>query len=771
MEFLNPGMLILAGAAAAPVILHLIMRQAPKHIVFPALRFIRQRQESNRRRFRLRHLLLLLLRAMALALLAFALARPSLTASGLSASQESPVTAVLVIDTSPTMAYEEENRTRLQEAQEIAGWLLDEIPSESQVAVIDSRIDSNVFQVDLSEARKFVSELNVTNVPSRFDSAIEAAWKLVKTGDHDAKEIYIFTDLARGGWPSESATRLAEFAKENPGVGVQVVDVGMPDPQNTRLSRLQLSKQTIAPSQDVRMRVGVERIGQVNQSSAQLYLVDETGAANMVDQKSINFGPGGSAEVEFLLRNLKTGTHQGEVRLSSSDKLAIDDRRYFTIEAKPPWPVLLAAPGPQDNVDYIVDPLYNALAPELYRQRKQESFDGKALDQAQIPAAELSQYAVVALVDPRPVSTDAWEELRKYVENGGSLAIFLGRNAGNGESFNTPAAQAVMPGELAEVATWPGRDVHLDTLENRAAMLTNLRDFEVPWSEIWIYRAWKFKGLYEGVRTIAQYTNQEPAILERVVGKGRVIVMTTPVSDDIQRPDDRNYQGWNSLVNELIPWPFVVLVNEMFYDLAGKTDETLNFLAAPGMTAVLHVSRDAGIFRYQLTPPEGKPSFRDTNPADERILISSIEEIGNYRLELKEKGFERGFSVNLSAEQTDLERIETSTIAAFFGGREIPVARSTDELKRNVTFTHYGQELFPWLMIIIVIVTGVEHVLANRFYGMREPPAEEKPLWARLGDFPSQGEAGASPDGVPPADTNGAEIGAPDERSVPTANV
>ena len=78
MTFLNVALLSGAGLVAIPIILHLIMRQRPKLLEFPALRFIRKRYDTNQRRLRLRHLLLLLLRAGAIALLALALARPSI---------------------------------------------------------------------------------------------------------------------------------------------------------------------------------------------------------------------------------------------------------------------------------------------------------------------------------------------------------------------------------------------------------------------------------------------------------------------------------------------------------------------------------------------------------------------------------------------------------------------------------------------------------------------------------------------------------------------
>ena len=62
MDFVNPAILAGAGLAAIPVVLHLIMRQQPRLLEFPALRFLQVRQQANQRRLQLRQLLLLALR-------------------------------------------------------------------------------------------------------------------------------------------------------------------------------------------------------------------------------------------------------------------------------------------------------------------------------------------------------------------------------------------------------------------------------------------------------------------------------------------------------------------------------------------------------------------------------------------------------------------------------------------------------------------------------------------------------------------------------------
>ena len=61
MGFLSPALLAGAGLIVVPIILHLIMRRQPQRITFPALQFLKQRQQANRRRLNFRHLLLLAL--------------------------------------------------------------------------------------------------------------------------------------------------------------------------------------------------------------------------------------------------------------------------------------------------------------------------------------------------------------------------------------------------------------------------------------------------------------------------------------------------------------------------------------------------------------------------------------------------------------------------------------------------------------------------------------------------------------------------------------
>ena len=139
MAFVFP--ILLGGLAliGLPVLIHLILRQKPKTLPFPAFRFLLKRHKTNLRKLRLRHLLLLALRILIIAIICFALTRPRLTNQSLGLSRDRPVAAVLVFDTSYSMEYKtSEGITRLEEAKKRGLEVLHELPEGSRVAILDT---------------------------------------------------------------------------------------------------------------------------------------------------------------------------------------------------------------------------------------------------------------------------------------------------------------------------------------------------------------------------------------------------------------------------------------------------------------------------------------------------------------------------------------------------------------------------------------------------------------------------------------------------------
>ncbi len=733
LEFVNPMLLLGVAAAAVPIVLHLIMRQQPRWLEFPALRFVKLKQEANRRRLKLRHLILLALRVAALCFLAAALARPSLKTSGGGIDQEAPVAAALVFDTSPRMMYRDQNQTRIQAALELGRWLLGELPEESQVAVMESRLGAAVFQVDLGAAKDRIDRLEPTALPQPLVSVLQEAAELLKTSELAQKEIYVFTDLTAPSWGEQNVPRLHERLQQLTSVGIHVIDVGVAGAKNYALGDVRLpAGQVIAKNSPLRVEVDLSRRGEGGSRKVDLYLPSlggVQGAAAPLAPRAVQVAEvanGQSQTLDFRLGGLETGTHQGWLRIAGEDGLSFDDVRHFTVEVMPAWPVLVLAPSPAEDYAFF---LTGVLAPDLFRLNDQARFKPDVVALDGLSNLDLQKYAAVYVLDPKPLAPEGWRKLRDYAAGGGGLAIFLGRNAEAVDSFNQASAQEVLPGRLAQQARRLGGDLYLSPDSYNHPLLTKFktRSGAVPWDGYPVFRYWQLEALHEGTNTLLAYSDGQPALLEHPLGQGRVLTMTTPISDEAAN------NPWNLIPTgtlEFDPWPFVMLMDGLSSYLVGSTDGQLNYYA--GQTAVLHLDPAQRITSYLLTAPpreaadpresrvSEEPLRRSVDLKQQAIVESSTERPGNYRVraggETSESRIDRGFSINLPPEASDLTRIDKEQLAKIFGKFDFRLAASREEVVRDIGENRVGREMFPLLIFLVALVLGAEHILANRFY-------------------------------------------------------
>lgn len=714
MTFVNLS-LFLGGTAfvALPIVLHLIMRQRPKRLEFPALRFVRKKHDANRRKLRLRHILLLLLRAAAVGLLALALARPTVDFAGSLGSQEAPVAAALVFDAAPRMDYRHDNRSRLQLAQELGAWLAAQLPQESQIAVLDTRPGRAAFQIDAAAAKQRIERLETVANSQPLTGPIDEAFRLLDTSELTHWEIYAFTDLSLSAWPSEAVARMRERIEELSrrtaraiDLDVYLIDVGVENPTNYALGQIRLSGQVLSSRSALKLETELLRIGPGGKRTVELHMLDETGNLRKRRGQSYTLEADESRRVEFFVGGLGPGTHQGILRVLGEDGLAADNSRYFTVEVKPPWQVLVVAPQPASRYALY---LREALAPAVFRKRGQARFDCRVLPVGELLKHPLDDYAAVCLLDPTPLQPAVWKKLHVYAAGGRGVAVFLGRKASRADSFNAPMAQKLLPGKLlgqvdtpdGDVCLWPGSGGH--------PALAGLRRIagSVPWRAFPVFRFWRCEDLHEDVSVVLPYNDEygRPAVLERPLGEGRVLTMTTPISDDPNR------EPWN-----LLPigdaWPFGMLANGMLLYLVGSSDQQLNYFA--GLTAELQLQPGRRDAAYTLFAPDGSTLPLTADLAEQILRYSSTDQVGNYRVKAGgETVVDRGFSVNLAPPQTRLDRIPKQELSEML---PYQVARTRDQIERNISTARVGRELFPLLILLMAMALAAEHVVANRFY-------------------------------------------------------
>ena len=117
MSFLAPAFLLLAGAAAIPLLVHLLRRRMDQRVEFPAARYLARAERENSRKLRLRNLLLMLLRVLAVLLVAAAAARP---VGRLAGTGHAPTAVAIVVDNGLSSSAIHNGRPVLEELKDAA---------------------------------------------------------------------------------------------------------------------------------------------------------------------------------------------------------------------------------------------------------------------------------------------------------------------------------------------------------------------------------------------------------------------------------------------------------------------------------------------------------------------------------------------------------------------------------------------------------------------------------------------------------------------------
>ena len=800
MTWANLGILGVGGLLlCVPVILHFMFQPKPVSVDFPALRFLKQKQQTTRSRMRLKHIALLLVRCLLIALLALALAGPSVASSvlgnwvtlggvglsgliiglvavaaffrekknwlligilgavllghlafgGISLSKilnseetnligdrQAPVAALIVMDTSPRMELEFENETRLQKAQSIGQWLVTQFPNDSQVCVAPTTADGVFFSVDVGAADRRVAKLKTSFSGVKIPSKIAEGVDLLETSNMDRKEIYIVTDLTTESWTGENTKKLLRQLKRYPEYSLFVIDVGVESPFNYSLAPLQLSASEVSTNGELNLRTEIRRSGGAGQRTVKMEVEKIDPSRPVVrDQKTlfptevyapqskvVEVRENGSAGVEFeFSQSLTTGTYHGSIGIEGQDGLAIDDRRYFTFRVSPPRNTLVVQPA---NVAKVMEIL---LAPSRSVAEGTNRFECEVVTQTEFNQMnDFKRYDAVFVMDPKPIADDRWELLQRFVENGGGLGLFLGPNANNkgfiDPAFTSEIAQRVIGGRLEQ--QWYDETDQLTLSppsETSHPIFKPIRGSEttILWNRFPITKFWGFEQDSAAdappTQILMRYTNREPAVVERTLGKGRVLTMTTPVTEPGFIPDRKS---WNVLLggSGLNPAPLYLLLQGIVTHLVQSDADSLNVQV--GQVSTLQNDLRQFPDSYQVfSPIQDKPPT-NLNSVDNQIRFRFNDAPGHYRFRgvFDDQVMLRGFSSNLPLAATNLTRIGAGDLDEILGPGRYQLATDQSEITRQQGTTRRGQELYPFVVVMMLLILGLEYLMSNRFY-------------------------------------------------------
>jgi hypothetical protein len=211
-------------------------------------------------------------------------------------------------------------------------------------------------------------------------------------------------------------------------------------------------------------------------------------------------------------------------------------------------------------------------------------------------------------------------------------------------------------------------------------------------------------------RTLARFSDDSgaPALVERAVGRGRVLLFASTV--------DMDWNDWARAVDG----SYVVTLLEMVQYLARRDDVASSIPAGEKLAVSLAPDRyePRVIFRPPDGAEESSVEVRATAAAvaaDEPIRLEGpvATRIGTYRAELtrRDGGVESlPLCVNLDAAESDLTAASRSELDMALGSIPREYLDAANALRRQSE--NARRELWPTLLSLLILVLMAEHVLA-----------------------------------------------------------
>jgi hypothetical protein len=624
---------------------------------------------ASTRHRRFDYILLLSLRLLLLLMLILAFANPFINRD--SASQASNRLVLLVIDNSFSMRA----GTRLADAKTAAMNVLSgKGAARAQVAA-------------------FGAQMRLMTQPIEDQSALRAAVQAIQPGDghgsfgelaravrgmaeavHTPIELHVFSDMQRGNLAAtfsdmalpSNVTLMTHpvIAKAQPNWTVESVD-----------AQGQVWGKDAKP---VRVQAVIAGYGTpAAQRSASLVVNGKTTAT-----KSVVVPANGRATVEFPALEVPYGFSRCEVKIDAADGFPADDLHRFAVQRSDPQKVLLI-----HNYGDSRSPLYVGAA---LSAAAQSAFTLESINVTEAADRKPSNYAFVILSDLNTLPSLLENSLTQYVRSGGSLFIAAGTSAGARSQIPIFGAHIAQTRDYSRV---PDRYMGVGSSDSSHPAVAKTGG----WPGVKFFYALDVDtgAGPDAARVIVRLGDQTPLLLEKRIGEGRAILLTS---------------GLDNLTNDFPLAPaFVPFIEQTARYLAGSERQGGARLVDAFLELRNAKEQGQGV---EVTDPDGKRPLTLGEAASAQSL--QLTEAGYYQIRLA-NGRQDEVGVNPDPKESNLDVIPDDVLALWKGNG----ANISQEASAPVpaAANRTPQTLWWYVMLLVLASAVTESVIASRYLG------------------------------------------------------
>jgi hypothetical protein len=657
----------LAGLAglALPVYLHLLKRQTTTPKPVSSLMFFESRTQSSIRHRRLRYFLLLSLRVLLLLLLILAFANPFINRNA--AALASQRLMLLVVDNSFSMRA----GTRLADAKDAAVKALSgKGAARGQVAAFGSQLRLMTQPIeDPGALRAAIAAIPPGDGHGNFGELARAVRAMAESV-HTPIELHLFSDMQRG----DMAATFSDMALPANVKLVTHAVVSKAQPNWTVESVDAPGQVWGKDAKPVHVQAVIAGYGTpAAQRTASLVVNGKTTAT-----KTVAVPANGRASVEFPALEVPYAFSRCEVRIDSADAFAADDLRRFAVERSDPQKALLI-----HNYGDNRSPLYVGAA---LSAAAQSAFILESINVNEAADRLPSNYAFIVLSDLNSLPSLLENSLTEYARSGGSLLIAAGTSAGGRSQIPIFGARII---ETRDYNRVPDRYMAVGSSDASYPAVAKA----AGWPGVKFYYALDVDP--GDARVIVRLGDQTPLLLEKRIGEGRVVLLTS---------------GLDNLTNDFPLHPaFVPFIEQTARYLAGSERQG----GARTVDAYLELrnarEQAQGV---EVTDPEGKRPLTLGEAASAQSF--QLSEAGYYELRLA-NGRRNEVGVNADPKESNLDVIPDDVLALWQGkgGQSSRAAQAPGPAKPQET----PESVWWYLMLFALVFAVAESALASRYLG------------------------------------------------------
>ncbi|MFO0838259.1 MAG: BatA domain-containing protein [Phycisphaerae bacterium] len=731
--FVNPAFLGGLGLVAAPIIIHLLSRRSYRRLDWAATHFLLQAEKQNRRRVRFEQWLLVALRCLALALLTLLVARPfvqpGIIASLLGA--RGVVQRIAVLDDSASLSYRVGPAAEFADLRDatvrLLNWLHQDAAGDPVTLYLTSRpqqplvADKVLSDADLADLRAQLERLTPTPMPANPQRVFQHIAARLSAARSVPADIFVFSDFQRSEWIAGSAGAPAAFAAltESDASRARVILIASGVDPRDNLAIIDLSAprpQTIA-GVSAQVVARVVNYGRATRSALTLQ-VDVDGAPLppiVVDPLS----PGQERLVTGEATIADVGFHELRASIGAVDAFEWDNARLLSLNVKPAIALLLvngqSTGGGRDDGAHL---LQTALSPPGTIASGNQI---EVVDPGDLDTADLRRFDVVLLCNVPAISEAAQAALRRFVSDGGGLAIFMGDAISDAAEF-TRTLRADDAGLLPLPVVGMLRDVEPPTgvglfRVGEHPVTTLLPALAAP------AESPRFHGYFAAEepvslsrdsdsptrpQVLARFSDraQSPALVERRIGDGRVIWFASSV--------DLAWNNWAQAVDG----SYVVWLLELTQHLARRELSPPTVNAGQRLT-IQSAAEGAGgaLFKSPAYPDRAAVdgAMRELErQASSRVAFDGpiADLLGAWRVELSTSA-----GVHTALISANLDPIKSDLAVAARGELDRALAGVPHEYVATVDAFLRGREqsrieLWPAVLVLVFATLLAEHALA-----------------------------------------------------------